>query len=161
MFTGRTPCPTPPQPPLQRSLDRLSLRSGQRFMIGNPSDPDCCLRSMASVVRDRASGTSWQRCRVALPRPPAGHPSGHAAGRRFEGLRQCTLDGHAQTEVIHERVPEPILTARPDRHKHSEEAFRLVSKGSPLCGGSGWREDSVAGAVWPDHWPAGFGWRRI
>ena len=29
-------------------------------------------------------------------------------------------------EVSPERVPEPILTARPDRHKHSEEAFRLV-----------------------------------
>jgi hypothetical protein len=31
----------------RRSLDRLSLRSGQRFMIGTPSDPDCCPRSMA------------------------------------------------------------------------------------------------------------------
>jgi hypothetical protein len=30
-----------------RSLDRLSLRSGQRFMIGTPSDPDCCPRLVA------------------------------------------------------------------------------------------------------------------
>jgi hypothetical protein len=62
VLTGRTPYPTPPQPPLRRSLhpvyalgpssrrgslDRLSLRSGQRFLIGTPSDPDCCPRSMA------------------------------------------------------------------------------------------------------------------
>src|SRR5215218_6967027 len=44
---------------------------------------------------------------------------------------------------------------------HDRPPASLVSNGSPLCGGSGWREDSVAGAVWPDHWPAGFGWRRI
>ena len=55
-----------------------------------------------------------------------GGPSGYAAGRRLEGLTQRTSDGHAETEVSPERVPEPILTARPDRHKHFEEAFRLV-----------------------------------
>ena len=38
-----------------------------------------------------------------------------------------------KTEVSPERVPEPILTARPDQHKHFEEAFRLVSNGPPLA----------------------------
>ena len=55
-----------------------------------------------------------------------GGPSGRATGRQLEGLRQRASPGHAETEVSPERVPEPTLTARPDRQKHSEEAFRLV-----------------------------------
>ena len=55
-----------------------------------------------------------------------GGPSGRATGRHLEGLRQRASPGHAETEVSPERVPEPTLTARSDRQKHSEEAFRLV-----------------------------------
>ena len=55
-----------------------------------------------------------------------GGPSGRAAGKRLEGLRQRASAGHPEPEVSPGRVPEPILRAGPHRQKHSELAFRLV-----------------------------------
>jgi hypothetical protein len=47
-----------------------------------------------------------------------------------------TSDGHAETEVSPERVPEPTLTAGPSQQEHSEEAFRLVKPS--FVGGPKW-----------------------